>query len=345
MKLGTQVQPRDDDDLRLMAQCGVTHVSLDPPGSPHDWTVDDLARWRDHLAGFGLTLEMVQLPLSSRPIAHSLSPDVMRAGPDRDAQIASICRLIERLGQVGIPAAKYNLNLIGIPRSADEPGRGGAMCSAFRWEAMDQDAAPGPAGVVGEDENWARIQYFLDAVMPAADAAGMRLACHPHDPWTPPGYMGVTRVLGTLEGLDRFVSMHPSPNHGLNFCIGTVGEMLDDPAAEILPAIRRFGERGVLFNIHFRNIVGRRGSFREAFPDEGDMDMWACIRLLAELGYAHMVMPDHMPAVAGPDSKGTAFAFAYGYIAAQIEALRKEGCLSAPSRTTRQDLISATANL
>jgi mannonate dehydratase len=321
MKLGTQLPPRDDDDLRAMAQCGVTHVSLDPPGNPHGWTVDDIARFRDRLAGFGLVLDMVQLPLSSRPIAESLSPDIMRAGPERDAQIESVCRLIGRLGEVGIPAAKYNLNLIGIPRSADEPGRGGAVCSAFRWDEMDRDAPPGPAGVVEEEENWARIAYFLAAAIPAADAAGVRLACHPHDPWTPPGYMGVTRVLGTVEGLRRFCELSPSPNHGLNYCIGTVGEMLEDPATEIAPATRWFAERGRIHNVHFRNIVGRRGSFREAFPDEGDMDMWELLRLLHACGYDGMVMPDHMPAVSGPDPKGAAFAFAYGYIAGLLQAL------------------------
>ena len=101
----------------------------------------------------------------------------------------------------------------------------------------------------------------------------MRLACHPHDPYTPPGYKGVTRVLGTVEGLKRFVTMHESPYHGLNFCQGTVAEMLDDPRREIDDVIRWFGTRGKLFNVHFRNIKGRKLDFMEAFPDEGDMDM------------------------------------------------------------------------
>ena len=43
----------------------------------------------------------------------------------------------------------------------------------------------------------------------------MRLACHPHDPYTPPGDKGVTRVLGTVAGMKRFVAMHESPYHGL----------------------------------------------------------------------------------------------------------------------------------
>ena len=112
MKLGTQFPARNDDDFRVMAQLGVTHVNADPPGNPHDWSLDDLARFRDKLAGLGLVLDMVQLPLASKPVEQSLSRDVMTAGPDRDAQIDSICRLIERLGQVGIPSAKYNFNII-----------------------------------------------------------------------------------------------------------------------------------------------------------------------------------------------------------------------------------------
>ncbi len=61
------------------------------------------------------------------------------------------------------------------------------------------------------EENWERIDHFLGAVVPVLTAAKVRLACHPHDPYTPPGYRGVTRVLGTVEGLKRFVEMHESP--------------------------------------------------------------------------------------------------------------------------------------
>ena len=59
--------------------------------------------------------------------------------------------------------------------------------------------------------------------------------------------------------------------------------------------IRYFGERKKIFNIHFRNIRGRRDDFQETFPDEGDMDMVAVMRTLKQVGYQHMVMPDHLP--------------------------------------------------
>lgn len=320
MLLGTQVPARDDDDYRVMAQLGVRNICADPAGNPHDWTLGQLLAFREKIEGFGLSLDMVQLPLSSRPIEKQMSPDILSAGPERDRQIDSICRLIERISAAGIPAVKYNLNIIGIPRSGMEPSRGGAMSEAFRWDKMDQQAPPSLAGVLPEDENWERIDYFLERVVPVAESNRVRLACHPHDPYTPPGYRGVTRVLGTVDGLKRFVQMRESPYHGLNFCQGTVGEMLDDPRREVADVIRWFGGRNKIFNVHFRNIRGGKLSFMETFPEDGDMDMWESLRIYAEIGYPYMIMPDHVPVISGRDPKGTAFAFCYGYIAGLLQA-------------------------
>jgi mannonate dehydratase len=321
MYLGTQNPARTDAEFRRFAQLGVVHVCADPPGNPHHWTLDQLVAHRERLAGLGLVLDMVQLPMNSRPIEQQDSPDILSAGPDREAQLDSITRLIERIGAAGIPSAKYNLNIIGIPRSADEAGRGGSRNSSFRWEKMDQAAPATLAGIVGEDENWRRIEYFLDRVVPVAEASRVRLACHPHDPWTPPGYRGVTRVLGTLQGLQRFVEMRESQFHGLNFCIGTVAENMDDPRTEMPGALRWFGERGKLFNIHYRNIRGAKLSFMEVFPDEGDVDMVEALRVLAEVGYPYMVMPDHVPSLDADPDHAIAFAYCFGYIRALMQAL------------------------
>ncbi len=322
MYLGTQFKARDDDDYRVFAQLGIQHVCADPAGIAHDWTLQQLKDHKERIESFGLILDMVELPLSSKPIEQSASPDILLAGPERDRQIDSICTLIERLAQAGIPAAKYNLNLIGIPRSEREPGRGGAMAAAFRWDKVDKEAAPGKAGVLSAEENWERIEYFLGKVVPVATANKVRLACHPHDPYTPPGYMGVTRVLGTVDGLKRFVQTCESPYHGLNFCQGTVAEMLDNPRDEINEIIRWFGERQKIFNVHFRNIRGGKLDFMETFPEEGDMDMVSAFKVYQEVKYPYMLMPDHVPIVSGRDPKGVGFAFCYGYIAALLQALR-----------------------
>src|SRR5207302_27741 len=121
MHVGTQIRPRDDDDYRVWAQLGVKHVCVDPPGDPHHWSLDDLRRHKEHVESFGLSLDMVQLPLSSRPIEAAESPNIL-LGKDP-----------ERLAAAGIPAAKYNLCIIGIPRTEREPGRGGSRNAAFRW--------------------------------------------------------------------------------------------------------------------------------------------------------------------------------------------------------------------
>ncbi|WP_445679579.1 mannonate dehydratase [Radicibacter daui] len=320
MYIGTQKEPRDDADFAMLAQFGIRHICLDPPGNWRGWSLDALKAHRADVERRGLVLDMIQLPLPSVPVDRAPCADILLGGPERDAQIAAVCKLIEDCGAAGIPAAKYNFNYIGIPRSEDEIGRGGSRNSSFRWEKMDPDAAP-PCSPLSEDEIWSRADYFLARVVPVAEQAGVRLACHPHDPWTPPGYRGVTRILGTVEGMKQFVGLHDSPFHGLNFCIGTVAENLEDPAREMDDVIRWFGTRGKLHNIHFRNIKGRKLGFTEVFLDEGDVDMIAALRVLKEVGYQYMVMPDHVPAIDARDPEGAAFAFSYGYIAAALQAV------------------------
>jgi len=76
-----------------------------------------------------------------------------------------------------------------------------------------------------------------------------------------------------------------------------------------------------LFNVHFRNIRGRRLDFMETFPDEGDMDMARSLATYRDVGYQYMLMPDHVPRIAGRDPSGVAFAYCYGYIQGLIDAL------------------------
>jgi mannonate dehydratase len=139
------------------------------------------------------------------------------------------------------------------------------------------------------------------------------------------GWRGVETVLGNVEGLKRFVSIQESPFHGLNFCQGTVSEMLAKPGKEIYDVIRYFGSRGKIFNVHFRNIKGGFLDFQEVLPDEGDVNMLQAARVYKEVGYNGMLMPDHVPKIEGDTGGRQAFAFGYGYIRAILQVIQSEG--------------------
>ena len=334
MYVGTQVAPRNVSDLEVWAQLGVNNICADPfyedengkyiSINPHDWTVDILEKHIELLSNHGLSLDMVQIPLSSRPLEESQSPNIMLGkSPERDKEIESIQNLISLCSKVGIPAVKYNMNIIGIPRSESEKGRGGSINSTFRWEKINQNDPPGIAGVLDVDTNWERIDFFLERIVPVAEEYKVRLACHPHDPYTPDGYKGVSRVLATVEGLKKFISMHENPYHGLNFCQGTISEMLDDPGNEIFDVIKFFGEKKKIFNVHFRNILGKKLDFMEVFPDEGSIDMIKALKAYQEVNYKYMLMPDHVPSISGPNKSGVAFSYCYGYITAGLQSINE----------------------
>jgi mannonate dehydratase len=327
LKVGTQ-HADSDEVLRILAAFGVNHICSRLPSRTLDdrWSVESLSRLRERVDSFGIRLDMVPLPLSSSAAARAENPNIMLGkSPERDREIDQICQMIQNVAKAGIPAVKYNMTLLGVLRTERTPGRGGASYSTFVYDIADKDT-PTIAGEVSEAMMWERITYFLERVIPVAEECRVRLACHPHDPGLPGGkpFRGIHRVLGSVDGLKRFIEISPSPYHGLNFCQGTVSEMLENPREQIYDVIRYFGSRGKLFNVHFRNIKGRVGDFQETFPDDGDVDMIRAMRVYKEVGYDGMIMPDHVPQIQGDERGAQAFAFAFGYIQALIQLVNSE---------------------
>ncbi len=327
MKAGTQ-HGDADSILRVLAGFGVNHICSRLPSAKLDeaWSVEALTKRREHVESFGLTLDMVPLPLSSSEISRSESPAILLATADRDKQIDDVCQMIRNTGRAGIPSVKYNLTFIGVPRSAPTVGRGKARYSTFVYTEAKQDPPLTVAGKIDADTYWERITYFLERVVPVAAEHKVRLACHPQDPGMPrgKGWRGVETVLGSVDGLKRFVSIAESPYHGLNFCQGTVSEMLEKPGEQIFDVIRYFGTRKKIFNVHFRNIAGGFLNFRETFIDDGDVDMLKAMRVYKDVGYDGMIMPDHVPTIEGDTANLQGFAFAFGYIKALLAAVAAE---------------------
>jgi mannonate dehydratase len=326
IKLGNQ-NWSDDPSLRVLAALGVNHICSALPSAKLDdaWSVEGLVRLRERVESFGIHLEAVPLPMSSAYITKAENPDIMLGkSPERDREIENICKMIRNCGRAGIPMVKYNLTILGVVRTAPTPGRGGAKYSTFRYREAKQDPPLTEAGPVSADEMWERITYFLERVVPVAEESKVRIACHPHDPGMPEkeGFRAVHRVLGSVNGLKRFIEIQPNPYHGLNFCQGTVSEMLADPNREIHDVIRYFAARKKIFNVHFRNIRGGFLNFQETFPDAGDVDLVSVLRTYREVGYDGMLMPDHVPVIEGDTGGRQAFAFAFGYIRGLLDAVQ-----------------------
>ena len=327
MKVGTQ-HGHTDDILRSCAAFGVNNIcsGLPSPKMDEAWSVDSLSRLRARVKAHGISLDMVPLPMSSSEISSAEMPAIyLGQGPERDRNIDDICQMIRNCARAGIMQVKYNFTIIGIPRSGTAPGRGGSRYSEFVFAGAKQDPPSTIAGRVDADTYWERITYFLERVVPVAEEYKVKMGCHPQDPGVPrgSGWRGVDAVLGSPDGLKKFVSIKDSPYHGLNFCQGTVSEQLEKPGEQIFDVIRYFGSRKKIFSVHFRNIEGGFLNFRETFIDNGSVDMLKAMRVYKDVGYDGMMMPDHVPRVEGVDS-AQGFAFAFGYIKALIAAVSAE---------------------
>src|ERR1700735_2687081 len=231
MKVGDQTAPTNETHLKYLARYSVRNICGYPQieGDRIYATVDELKRMVDLAATCGISIDCTAPPfIGSSYIDREKHPAIMLAqSPERDRDIEQLQIFMRNCAQAGIPTIKYDMSILGVLRSGRIPGRGDALYSQWKLSEAHPETPLTKAGVVSADAFWERITYFLDRVIPVANEYKIRMACHPQDPGVPPeGYQGVDRVLGTVDGLKRFVSIHESPYHGLNFCQGTVSEML-----------------------------------------------------------------------------------------------------------------------
>jgi mannonate dehydratase len=133
-----------------------------------------------------------------------------------------------------------------------------------RYERIDAEALRG---------NLAR---FLEAVIPVAEEAGVRLAVHPDDPPFP--VLGLPRIASTASDVELIFKMADRPANGLCFCTGSFSARADND----LPAmVRRFAPR--IHAAHLRSTQREPdGSFYEADHLAGSVDMPAVVRALLD---------------------------------------------------------------
>ena len=161
---------------------------------------------------------------------------------------------------------------------------------------------------------WARLRWTLERIVPAAEAAGIRLALHPTDPPVR-SYRGVAQILVDFAECRRLVAMVDSPSNSFFLDTGVATEWGEDAVA----VTEHFGGLDRVGMVHFRNCITKTPylEFVETFIDDGQCDMQGCMRALVSAGYSGGVDPDHTPRMTN-DSADThiGWGLALGYIAA-----------------------------
>ncbi len=330
-----QYSSATDEYLTFAKQLGASGVQFNmipkTPDLPDDkgyWELDDLKRLKQRVNDFDLALEAIE------NVPRHFYIKAMLGLPGRDEQIANYQRLVRNMGEAGIPILGLNWMPNMVWRTPMAVGRGGVKVTAFDMEQalagqiingiVEVEEAEGRTYT--EDEIFEHYVYFMERVIPVAEESSVKIALHPDDPPVE-SLGGIGRVFYKPENFKRALEAVPSPNHGLDFCMGCFSEMAyaDQSSGEgVLDAIRYFGERGKIFYVHFRDVQGCVPKFQECFPGEGNVDVVEAIRTLKEVGFTGFIIDDHVPEMIDDSQwRHRGHAYATGYIMALVEAVNK----------------------
>lgn len=351
MRIGVgQAARATDEYLAFASQLGVSGVQLNTPDLPGErrWDVGDLIALREKVEGYGLELEAIE------NVPNAFYEDAMLGRPGRDEDIENVAATIRNMGTAGIPILGFNWMPASVWRTDLSPvGRGGAVVSGFDLAIAEDDGQadkvlvarrdrrvedqkdswsrgalfdiPGPRS---DADMWSAYEYFVDALVPVAEEAGVRLALHPDDP--PVASLGnVARIFRSVDALKRAVEISPGPGFGIELCLGTVSEMGGEEA--VLEAIRFLAPRHKIAYVHLRDVKGTVPEFVECFLGEGNYRPARVIRELRQHGFDGFILDDHTPALIGDSPYGhRGRAFALGYIQGLIDMMELDDVTGVP---------------
>jgi mannonate dehydratase len=351
LALGLYRHALTEENFRFARQCGCTHVvahlvdyfkggshnhSDDQPtggrqgwgyaGDPENlWSLEELQSLVAAAATEGLEIAAIE----NFDPAHW--HDVLLDGPRRAKQMEGLKTMIRRIGQAGIPCMGYNFSLAGVAGRITGPfARGKAMAvgvhggddaplpNGMVWNMIyDPHAPAGTLAPITSDQLWQRAKRFLDELLPVAEEAGVTLAAHPDDP--PFATLRQTPRLVYQPALyQKLLNLNASKSNALEFCVGSIAEMSE---GDVYDAVEQYSAQGKLAYVHLRNVKGKIPNYREAFIDEGNVDMMRVLRILKKNNFEGVLIPDHTPQMACAAPWHAGMAYALGYMRAALQAL------------------------
>ena len=318
MRVGLgQFSELTDERILFIRQCGVDDIVLNTPELPGEqrWEYDDLLALRTRASAAGLRLisiENVPVPFYDK---------IMLGLPGRQEQLENMSQTVRNLGRAGVPILGCHFMPNSVWRTRPRRIRGGAVATAFDLkQAQNRPLTFGRRYT--DKQMWDNYDWYLERILPVCEEAGVRLALHPDDPPVPE-LGGVARLFRSFDNFKRAMQVHDSPMHGLDFCHGCWSEMRG--GAGVLDAIRFFGQRGKVFYVHMRDVLGTADNFTECWLGEGNCDILETMRTLKEVGFRGIMLTDHVPRMAGDTPwchRGRAYTV--GYMKALLQVLESQ---------------------
>ncbi|MBM3739279.1 MAG: D-mannonate dehydratase [Acidobacteria bacterium] len=311
IKLGTFFTDRPtDDDLAMLRHAGVDAVSI--------WTsiannsVEWMTATRKKLEANGVEVYNIGI------MDLHCDPAIVLGLDGVDTKIEQYKAYLGNLGKSGIHYTTYahmanikNQPTPGFYATSQGSTRGSAPTREFDL-AVARKLPLSFGKVYPEDHIWKTFTRFIQAVIPAAEKANVRIGLHPDDPPVD-SLGGVARLFRNYAAYERAFEIAKSPNFGVCLCVGTWGEGGRDMGKTPVEAATEFGRRGRLFKVHFRNVSSPLPKFQETFVDNGYLDMFAVMQALKKVNFGGIVIPDHVPGGGYPHANS---AYTLGYMKA-----------------------------
>lgn len=246
--------------------------------------------------------------------------DIKLGLPTRDRYIDNYKKTIEHLGKVGVKVICYNFMPVFDWTRTDlkkelEDGSTALYFEKKKVESMDPHelvqaivsdptfTMPGwePERLsqlsqlfkayeeVSEEDLWENLEYFLQQIIPVAEAHDIKMAIHPDDP--PWSIFGLPRIITNKKNLKRLLNLVDSSSNCVTLCSGSLGANPDNDVADM---VRDFFDR-IPFT-HIRNVRHyENGDFIETShrDKDGSIDIFEIVKAYHENDFTGYVRPDH----------------------------------------------------
>lgn len=293
-----------DKIRQIPGMSGVVSAVYEVPAG-EVWPEESIERIRAQAAQNGLEFEVVE----SVPVHE----DIKLGAPGRDRLIANYAENIRRLGKAGVRVICYNFMPVfdWLRSELSHPLPDGSNALAYDNQTVQaMDPLKSELSLPGWDESytheglralltqyksideerlWDNFAYFLRAIIPVCEQAGVKMAIHPDDP--PWGIFGLPRIITGDESYARMAEICPSIYNGITLCTGSLGA---DPNNDLAALAQKYAER--IHFVHARNvkITGER-CFEEAphLSRMGSLNLYEILKALHDAGFDGYIRPDH----------------------------------------------------